>query len=188
MPSNMKKYLITAVTLGLIAAGGALLIAGTNMLTRGTIESNKIKTINKGLSTIYDVKSLKTDSAKIQEDKKADDVIEGYVINEYYVVKDETDTPLGYAFKTEGSNSYGKISLIVGFNADYIYKGVAVVLNEQSFASTLNKKYLNPLVKEGKTIDEVDVSCGATYGAKLVRSMVTSATKVAENLKGANNG
>ena len=26
MPSNMKKYLITAVTLGLIAAGGALLM------------------------------------------------------------------------------------------------------------------------------------------------------------------
>ena len=183
MPSNMKKYLITAVTLGLIAAGGALLIAGANALTRNTIEANKIKTINKGLTNIYGIESLKSDFATLPEDQKFD-----YVINEYYVVKDETDTPLGYAFKTEGSNSYGKISLIVGFNADYIYKGVAVVENGQSFASTLNKKYLNPLVKEGKTIDEVDVSCGGTYGAKLVRSMVTSATKVAENLKGANNG
>ncbi|MBQ6730881.1 MAG: hypothetical protein IJR08_03125 [Bacilli bacterium] len=183
MPSNMKKYLITSVTLGLITAGGALLIAGTNMLTRGTIEENKIKTINKGLSTIYGVDTLKTDPATLPEGKKFD-----YVINDYYVVKDEADAPLGYAFKTEGSNSYGKISLIVGFNADYIYKGVAVVLNEQSFASTLNKKYLNPLVKEGKTVDEVDVSCGATYGAKLVRSMVNSATNAAKYLKGANNG
>ena len=185
MPSNMKKYLITAVTLGLIAAGGALLIAGTNALTAKTIEANQIKTINNGLATIYDVdvESLKTDTAKLPEDQKFE-----YVINEYYVVKDEADTPLGYAFKTEGSNSYGKVSLIVGFNASYVYKGVAVVENGQSFASTLNKKYLNPLVKDGKTVDEVDVSCGATYGAKLVRSMVNSATEAAEYLKGANNG
>ena len=183
MPSNMKKYVLTAVTLGLIAAGGALLIAGTNMLTRDTIEANKTKTINNGLAAIYDVESLKTDTANLPEDKKFD-----YVINEYYVVKDEADAPLGYAFKTEGSNSYGKVSLIVGFNASYVYKGVAVVENGQSFASTLKKKYLDPLVKEGKTVDEVDVSCGATYGAKLVRSMVNSATEAAEYLKGANNG
>lgn len=185
MPSNMKKYLITAVTLGLIAAGGALLIAGTNALTAKTIEANQIKTINNGLATIYDVESLKTDTAKLPDGQKFE-----YVINEYYVVKDEADTPLGYAFKTEGSNSYGKVSLIVGFNASYVYKGVAVVENGQSFASTLKKKYLNP-IKEATTIEEVnevDVSCGATYGAKLVRSMVNSATEAAEYLKGANNG
>ena len=39
--------------------------------------------------------------------------------------------------------------------------------------------WVNPLVKEGKTIDEVDVSCGATYGAKLVRDMVNEAKEVA---------
>ena len=181
MSKDTKKYLVTAVTLGLIAAGGALLIAGTNMLTRDSIKANEIKAINSGLANIYETNSLKTSEATLDKGFE-------YVISAYYEVKDEADAPLGYAFKTEGSNAYGKISLIVGFDANYVYKGVAVVENGQSFASTLNKKYLNPLVKEGKTIDEVDVSCGATYGAKLVRSMVTSATKVAENLKGANSG
>ena len=181
MPNNTKKYLITAVTLGLIAAGGALLIAGTNMLTRDAIKANETRAINNGLATIFDTESLKTSDATLDKEFE-------YVISSYYEVKDEADAPLGYAFKTEGSNSYGKISLIVGFTSNYVYKGVAVVENGQSFASTLNKKYLNPLVKEGKTIDEVDVSCGATYGAKLVRSMVSSATNAAEYLKGANNG
>ena len=181
MPNSTKKYLITAVTLGLIAAGGALLIAGTNMLTRDSIKANEVKAINNGLAAIYDTESLKTSDATLDKEFE-------YVISSFYVVKDEADAPLGYAFKTEGSNAYGKISLIVGFNANYIYKGVAVVENGQSFASTLKKKYLNPLVKEGKTVDEVDVSCGATYGATLVHDMVKSATSAAEYLKGANNG
>ena len=181
MSSNTKKYLTTAVTLGLIAAGGALLIAGTNMLTRDSIKANEAKAINNGLAAIYDTESLKTSEATLDKEFE-------YVISSYYVVKDEADAPLGYAFKTEGFNAYGKISLIVGFNANYVYKGVAVVENGQSFASTLQKKYLNPLVKEDKTIDEVDVSCGATYGAKLTRSMIESANSAAEYLKGANNG
>ena len=181
MPNNTKKYLITAITLGLIAAGGALLIAGTNMLTRDTIKANETKAINNGLANIFEAESLKTSEATLDKEFE-------YVVSSYYVVKDEADAPLGYAFKTEGSNAYGKISLIVGFNANYVYKGVAVVENGQSFASTLNKKYLNPLVKDHKTVDEVDVSCGATYGAKLTRNMINSATSAAEYLKGANNG
>ena len=181
MPNSTKKYLITAVTLGLIAAGGALLIAGTNMLTRDSIKANEAKAINNGLAAIYDTESLKTSEATLDKEFE-------YVISSYYVVKDEANAPLGYAFKTEGSNAYGKISLIVGFNANYVYKGVAVVENGQSFASTLKKKYLDHLVKEGKTVDEVDVSCGATYGAKLTRSMIESANSAAEHLKGANNG
>ena len=181
MPNNTKKYLITAITLGLISAGGALLIAGTNMLTRDAIKANETRAINNGLATIFDTEALKTNDATLDKEFE-------YVISSYYEVKDEADAPLGYAFKTEGSNAYGKISLIVGFDANYIYKGVAVVENGQSFASTLNKKYLNPLVKDHKSVDEVDVSCGATYGAKLARSMINSATSAAEYLKGANNG
>ena len=185
MAKDMKKYIITAVTLGLIAAGGALLIAGTNVLTRDRIEANAQLKINEGLAKIFevDVEKLNSSTANLPEGKSFT-----YVVNSYYEVKDENNAPLGYAFKTEGSNSYGKISLIVGFNKEYVYKGLSVVENGQSFATTLNKYYLNPLIKEDKTIDEVNVSCGATYGAKLVRDMVSEASTAAEFLKGANNG
>lgn len=185
MANDMKKYLITAVTLGLIAAGGALLIAGTNLITRDQIEINRQNKINEGLAGIFDVdvKALNTKTATLP-----DGVEFKYVLNSYYEVKDTNDAPLGYAFTTEGSNSYGKISLIIGFDQNYIYKKLSVVENGQSFATTLNKNYLNPLIKEDKTIDDVDVSCGATYGATLVREMVIKATEAAEYLKGANNG
>ena len=185
MASDMKKYLITAVTLGLIAAGGALLIAGTNMLTKDRIKENENTKVREGLAKIYGVSADKLASSveNLPEGKDFD-----YVINSYYEVKDENEAPLGYAFRTEGSNSYGKIILIVGFSQDYLYKGLSVVENGQSFATTLNNKFLNPLVKDGKTIDEVDVSCGATYGAKLVRDMVNDAYQAAEFLKGAKNG
>ena len=181
--ANTKKYLITAITLGAIAMASGLLIAGTNLITKDRIAAYEQKKINEGLASIYDVdvKTMKSETAEL--DKTFD-----YVSNAYYVVKDENDAPMGYAFKTKGTNSYGDISLIVGFNKDYVYKGVAVVTNGQSFASTLKKNYLDPLVKDNKTVDEVDVSCGATYGAKLTRDMINSATSAAEYLKGANNG
>ena len=67
-------------------------------------------------------------------------------------------------------------------------KGIAVVTNGQSFASTLKKNYFDYLIKDHKKVDEVDVSCGATYGAKLTRDMINDAYKAAEYLKGANNG
>ena len=178
---NAKKYLITAVTLGAIAMASGLLIAGTNLVTKDSIKANEVKKINEGLANIYETDNL--NSSVLELDKEFD-----YVLSSYYEVKNENNEPIGYAFNTKGSNSYGDISLIVGFTANYVYKGIAVVNNGQSFASTLKKNYLNPLIKENKTINEVDVSCGATFGAKLVRSMVESATEVAKYLKGANNG
>ena len=182
--ANIKKYLLTSIILGSIAMASGLLIAGTNMLTKDRIAAYEQKKINEGIASIYevDVKTMKSDTKELG--KSFD-----YVSNAYYVVKDENDAPMGYAFKTKGTNSYGDISLIVGFNKDYIYKGVAVVTNGQSFASTLKKNYLDPLIKDHKTVDEVDVSCGATYGAKLTKAMIDSASSAAEYLmKGANNG
>ena len=179
MPSNMKKYLITAVTLGLIAAGGALLIAGTNMLTKDRIAANEVERINKGFKTIYGVDELSYNTFTIEGSFE-------YVNSSYYEINDKNDVSLGFAFRTEGYNSYGKITLIVGFTSEYTYKGLSVVANEQSFASTLNKKYLDPLMEGERELD--DVSCGATYGAKLVRDMVNEAKSAAESLKGVKNG
>lgn len=181
MASNVKKYILTSVTLGLIAASGALLIAGTNMITKKTIAENEQKSINNGIKTIYG------DTAAIKETNAIDGNNYEYVTVRY-IVNDENDAPLGYAFRTEGSNNYGKISLIIGFNKECVYKGLSVVTNEQSFASTLKKGYLD-IIKDGsKTIDDVSVSCGATYGAKLVRNMVNEAEQAAKDLLGVNNG
>ena len=163
--SDKKRYLITAVTLGCIAMGGALLIGGTNLLTRERIKQNEINAINKGIATIFHSESAKYESKVLEGEHK--------YLQELYVVKDN-ENQVGYAYKTSGSNMYGKITLLVGFdNATQSFIGTSVIVNEQTYASTLVDKYLNPLNEGTRDLD--DVSCGATYGAKLVREMVNEA-------------
>lgn len=177
--SNMKKYILTSLTLGLIAASGALLIAGTNMITKDKIAENEQKSINNGIATIFG------ESCHVYEDY---DTKEYQYVNHVYLIEDDTYSslgPHGYAFRTTGSNNYGKISLIIGFDKACIYKGLSVIANEQSFASTLKKGYLDLIDDGEQTIDDVSVSCGATYGAKLVRNMVEEAEKAAKDLLGA---
>ena len=166
-----KKYIITSITLGAIAAVSAGLIGVTNLLTRDTIAANAIKKINAGINEIYG-----KSATILQEFDKKDSGLTGdykYVTNVYQIGK-EDKTQIGYAFRTTGSNMYGKISLIIGFGGnDSSFLGLSVVVNEQTYASTLVENYIDPLNKDEITLD--DVSCGATYGAKLVRDMVNEA-------------
>ena len=168
MSNDMKKYIFTAVTLGLIAASGALLIEGTNMLTRDRIAENEITLINNGMKKIYGEQA---------QTSEAQDVANYQYVTKAYQIVDDNNAPLGYAFRTDGSNNYGKISLIIGFNQEHVYKGLSVIANEQSFANDLKKGYLDYIQDGSQTIDDVSVSCGATYGAKLVRAMVLEAEK-----------
>ena len=109
----------------------------------------------------------------------ADSEISGNYVKWVYNVKvDDVDSYKAY--KTEGYNAYGKVSLLVGFTDTedgYVFAGLSVVSNEQSYASTLTAQYLEPLNEGTRDLD--DVSCGATYGAKLVRDMIKEATEVA---------
>ncbi|MBP5574837.1 MAG: hypothetical protein J6X50_03755 [Bacilli bacterium] len=175
--SNVKKYILTAVTLGVIAASGALLIAGTNMITKDRIAENEQNSINNGITTIYGADSVAEEYA-LPEDSNYT-----YITKCYKVTSKENDYYFkGYAFRTDGSNNYGKISLIIGFGNNQSYVGLSIIANEQSFASTLKKGYLDPIKDGSQTIDDVSVSCGATYGAKLVRAMVEEAQKATDEL------
>lgn len=164
--SNKKHYVLVSVTLGAIAAASALLIAGTNMLTKDKIRENEIKKVHSGIASIFGEKAEVSKESKIDNSK--------YEYVEYvYEVKDS-----GYVFRTTGSNMYGKISLIIGFNYANEFVALSTITNEQTYASTLDKNYLD-LVNQGKR-DIDDVSCGATYGAKLVRDMINEAKLASE--------
>lgn len=176
--ANAKKYILTAVTLGLIAASGALLIAGTNMITKNRIAENEQKSINSGITTIYGADFYSENDYDVDNYQYVKHV---YVIHNSYV---SANIPAGYAFRTDGSNNYGKISLIIGFDKECVYKGLSVIANEQSFASTLKKGYLDEIKDGSQTVDDVSVSCGATYGAKLVRAMVQEAEQAVKDFLG----
>ncbi len=163
---NKKHYIITAVTLGAIAATSALLIGVANLVTAKRIEKNAVEKFNKGVASIFGSGALPTVFEDLDENT-------GY-IDKAYTVNNSESVLCGWAIYTTGSNMYGKISLIAGFDYESkVFKGVYLVSNEQTYASTLVDNYINPL--NSGTVELDDVSCGATYGAKLVRDMVNAA-------------
>ena len=182
--ANTKKYVITSLTLGVIAAASAGLIGLANLITKKQIEKNEKERINKGIAAIFGKNATILDDFDIKEYK--------YTNHAYEIENKDVETDC-WAFRTTGSNMYGKISMIVGFMQDeaqeYSFAGLYLVLDEQTYASTLEDEYIKPLNNGDVYLD--DVSCGATYGAKLVRDMVYEAKDVANTLikeRGTNNG
>lgn len=170
--ANSKKYILTGVILGSIAAVSAGLIAVTNLITHKKIEQNELNKINTGISEIFG------ENSKIKSQKDIKNY--KYTVH-YYEVVSSKGKFLGYAFKGEGSNMYGKISLLSGFDAtSHNFISLSLITNEQTYASTLVENYIVPLNNGDKGLD--DVSCGATYGAKLVREMVNEASEVAKKM------
>lgn len=170
--SNAKKYVVTSITLGLIAAASAGLISVTNLITREKIAQNEKERINAGIVRIFG------ENAEISSER---DVTGFQYLEHFYKIKGEQN---GYAFRATGSNSYGKVSLIIGFKqttvnefSSFAFAGMYVVTNEQTYATTLVDNYINPVNNGEITYDSNDsVKCGATYGAKLIREMINEAT------------
>ena len=176
--ASKKHYIITSITLGLIAASSAVLIGVTNLVTRDQIAQNERNKILSGISEIYGENSL------IKEEKAISDVNlkgEYKYLDILYTIEDNNEQRLGYAFKTSGSNMYGKIALIIGFDeVSHGFMSLTIVVNEQTYASTLVDKYINPLNDGSRALN--DTSCGATYGAKLVEAMVDECKNAAQEL------
>ncbi len=74
--------------------------------------------------------------------------------------------------QTSGKNAYGAISMLVGVEDGNL--GQFILLEDtQTFASTLEDNYVS--VYNAGEREYSDVSCGATYGAKLIRDMASEA-------------
>lgn len=167
---NTKHYVITAITLGLIGAASAVAIAATNAITRDKIAENEKNSIQSGIAEIFGQNST------ILDEKPIDGADYTTVV---YTVKADGVESNQYAFRTDGSNMYGKISLLVGFNDLNQFKGISIIANEQTYATTLVENYVNPIKKADNKDEAIEnVKCGATYGATLIRNMINDAKKV----------
>ena len=176
--ASKKHYVIVSLTLGIIAACSAGLISVANLITKNRIAQNEVNKINSGIREIFGKNAI----ISSEFDKKDAGFVNEYKYVSYvYEVADDSENEIGYAFRTTGSNMYGKISLIVGYRTNgQLLMGFTVVTNEQTYATTLVDKYITPVNDKTRALD--DVNCGATYGAKLVRDMVEEAKKAAEEL------
>jgi len=172
---DKKKIILTSIVLGSIAACSGVLIGVTNLITKDRIAINEQNKINEGMKAIFEQNSVKIEELSLEE---AGITGEYKYVETFYLVKDENGEELGCAIRTSGSNMYGKISLIAGFDKeDQSFISLSLITNEQTYATTLVDNYINPLNDGDRILD--DVSCGATYGAKLVRDMVNEGQEAA---------
>ena len=177
MPKNVKHYVLTAVILGSIAMVGGALIGVTNLITKDQIVKNEKKKIKDGIIELFGDDANPSEAIEIKGDDKYLDC--------YYVVNNKDNALKGYAFRTSGSNIYGKISMLVGISTSYDIGHIVLITNEQTYASTVVDDYITPYNNNTRPLD--DVECGATYGAKLINEMAKEAASWANtNLKGGN--
>lgn len=174
MSQPIKKYIITAITLAAIGAASAALIGAVNLVTKDRIELNAANKIKKGLAQIYGDNATFSDQIAINGDDKYLDC--------YYIAKVD-DNQVGYIFQTSGKNMYGAISMLVGISNEFEINRFYLITNEQTYNTTLVDNYVDPFNSGDVKLD--DVTCGATYGAKLVRAMAQEASDWAKaNLGG----
>ena len=183
----MKKYFKVSLILGLITLICAALIALMNMVTSKVIENNEKKVIEETYTSIF------SDYSYNEKREYKDN--SGYIKAKVEAF-DKDGKSLGFIYTLEGKNSYGGISLMVGINNLEVID-VEFLSNTESFASTVNSHVkenypskeekiieITPYGKSGKNdvdslteeeIDNIDTSCGATFGATLVRNLIAAA-------------
>lgn len=161
----MKNYLKVALVLTLITSICAVLIALLNMWTSPIIEKNAYDKKQNTLSVMFD-------NATFTEVEHNEDFQE---IEKKFIAKSKDDeSELGYVYIVSGKNAYGMIRLMIAVKDSKAIK-VEVMDNTESFKKNVNT-FINDNVKENNLsstdVDNLDVKCGATYGAKLVQSLV----------------
>ena len=203
----MKNYFRISAVLGAITLVCAVVLALMNMLTSPIIANNNDKTKLETIQKIYS----DYDSEK-SKDYETDEIIDLDLASEVVDVvrvNNSNGDLKGYVFTVSGKNAYGIISLMVAIskdtNGNNVVHQVEFLENGQSFASTVdehvrssyhtsdkNALVLDPYSSGDKVVigdlteDQIpnddQVQCGATYGAKLVRSLVEAALESAERM------
>lgn len=167
------KYFKVAFTLALLAMICGGLIALVNSVTEPIIKNNNEIKEKNTLAEIYpDFEYDKTDI--ILNNEK-------YTIQSKYFVKDVEET-IGTIMKITGKNQYGVITIIIGINNDKTIKDIKIVENTQSYAQVVNDHFDNNYknLENYDNLQNIDIYCGATRGAKMMKGLVELAFKEIE--------
>lgn len=186
----MKGYLKISAILGAIALVCAAILAALNMLTSPIIAKNDEEKETKTIQAIY---------SDYDSEKSVSESIDGLDsrITKKVTAKDSSDEVLGTLYTVSGKNAYGVITLMVAISKNNTVYQVEFLENGQSFAGTVNSHVkssyrsskeevyeLNPYSTDEaasvgelteKEVNDIDVKCGATYGATLVKELVNVA-------------
>lgn len=186
----MKNYFRISVILGSIALVCAIILAALNMLTAPIIAQNAEKKETETIQAIY----------KNYDSEKSENVtntVNNSSITKKIIAKDSDGVVIGTLYIVTGKNAYGVITLMVAIAPNNSVHQVEFLENGQSFAGTVNTHVksnygsskeevyeLNPYSSKKSVeigdltkdqVNAIDVKCGATFGATLVKELVNIA-------------
>ncbi|MCR5113462.1 MAG: hypothetical protein K6A63_05950 [Acholeplasmatales bacterium] len=202
----MKKYLTISIILGTIALICAAILAALNLVTSPIIAKNSEATKKDTITTIYsDCVAFDEYTSDELKEKYPNATIDSKIESLIIAYSDDAKTStLGYIYTAKGSNAYGNIEIMAAVNDELGVVQVEFLENSQSYASTVASWLKVTYNTVGATVYEVgfvsadgedvgtvskedaktvDVSCGATFGATLVRDLVTAAINTHESVK-----
>ncbi len=164
-----KRIFSVGGVLSLLGAVSALLIGGAYAATSPAIAAQQEAAQKAAFSEIYpDYKDL-SDVILISDRQ---------YVKKAWVAFDGEGLSLGHVYAADGKNKYGQIALLIGIGGTPqapLLGRVAVVQDTESFKTRLESGYVAPYNLKPSEETLVDVRCGATHGAELIRDMVKEA-------------
>lgn len=181
-----KEVLMPTVVLLLIGVVSALLLGGTNMLTKDRIASIEADTKAKAMQTVMPDAVSFGEAAEVNEDM------------EYSTALDSDGNVIGYAFTVSESGYGGEIRVMTGINPDGSVSKVAILsadnetpglgqnVKKDSFLDQFIGKLASlSVVKNAPSDGEIQAVTSATISSKAVTRAVNAATEYFnDNLKG----
>ncbi len=191
MKDQMKKYLLCGgvlLGLGVVSAG---LLAGVNLVTAPIIEAEAVRKANAGYLEIFaEAKAFEKMDFSTEEEKEA--LAEGGLVPssvDYYVnaYSDAGKTEeIGKIFHGITPGRDADLEVLVGFvmdNGTPSLKKITMLKCSDSFKSTFEKNYLDPVNSGTKSYDDLK-NIGATVTATAVSKIVGEASKLFAALAG----
>lgn len=162
MKTETKKILKCGLVLFAIAGISSTLVSVVNHFASQVIAKNNKEKEEKLLREIYPSGDISSPiSVNINH------------IEKYWEISNKEQ---GRIYKCSGKNAYGSITLLVGISSEFKLGRMSFLDLNQSYAQTLKDNYITPYMNSSnKEVALDNVSCGATFGAKLIQEMVLEA-------------
>ena len=166
--SEIKAMAKVAIILAAITSASALIVSAVNLFTGARIATNRLNKEKQGLEAVFEGADI---------DKKAFEINQGSLKKYWTVVTKDGEAARIYS--ASGKNGYGAVSILIGLYSDFTLGRMEILENTETYGATLNKEYIAPYqyaeTPEDRAFALDDVTCGATYGAKLIKGMVNEA-------------
>lgn len=166
----MKKNIITILTLVIITSFSGLFLFAVNEITSPIIAANMSAQVDELAKEIF-ADTVETVS---------NEIIDNEYVTEEIVCFNVSGEIIGYLYKATGSNAFGSITILVGFDEDVVVQ-VEFLSLSQSYADVARTHTDETYNEDSLSIDDLDglnLTSGATYSSTLINTLIIESAKV----------